>query len=153
MKVQSVEFLVGYAFGQLEKSHFKKLIGDKEKKHSVYNSDVQIPLCWFGGFPNRVEVDNIKQDLPGTKVVCEVVRTLEKTFTDIIDKKNFEFTIACGFIEKRYIKFELVVKRKPKKLTMKQLREIVGYDFVIDDSDKYPDIPGLFKWNNDEEDI
>ena len=151
MKVQSVEFLVGYAFGRLEKSYFKQLINDKEKKQSVYNSDVQIPLCWFEGFPNQV--NNVKQNLPGTKVVCEVVRALEKTFTDIIDKNNFEFTIACGFIEKRYIKFELVVKRIPKKLTMKQLREIVGYDFIIDDSDKYPDIPELFKWNNDEEDV
>ena len=119
MKPQSVEFIKGYLFAQLE----RKLIKRKHEYGCKTNvsCEADVPLLWFGiKNPN-----NPYCDLYTARTAAEVIaKELETTLMDVFTKDNVQIIVTR---DKQYFTFTCACIPQTKHMTIKQIEDALGH--------------------------
>lgn len=122
MKVQSLDFNIGYAFSKIEKTYIREVISNKLDE---VGGNFWIPKCWFGLRP----VKSPSIDLAGfckSDMICHI----KEVFGQLAPKYDLWIKITP---DKQYIKFDYIIKKKPeiKKMTVNEIEKILGYKIEI----------------------
>lgn len=125
MKEQSLDFIVGYLFGNLDKSIFKHFYRQDKKGPLTVNSYC-VPKTWFGLTSSKDVIEDIRGDVKYLlrEAICN-------TLKDLYPKLE----VYCERIVpyNQYIAFDFKIVKKPevKKMTVSEVEAALGYKIEI----------------------
>ena len=131
MKQQSLEFLLGYLFSEMERKIIKDITGRDysgiPRKPDTYTA--QIPLLWFGITRPNSSYHTTPMVMLDVELKCEdLAKKLDETLSDVFTKRKIHTVV---FREKQYMKFVTSAIEDRRKLTVSQIENIIGYKITI----------------------
>lgn len=118
---KSIEWLSGYVYNTLENKCFKILQYNNWDKESI---KVNLPKVLFGLSASK-NVEVTIDDETKEKLYFTIFNDINEIFAD-----RFDFEILI-YPENQYIWINIDIKRKPKKMTLKEIEHALGYKIEI----------------------